>query len=230
MARDPRVVLAAAGSRPSTIAGEWKPYLSLDSAMVVARARKALSVPASVTTALAGDTLRVAGSATIDWLRTLRASPAIGGVAFVDHSAVRGTLPVRMDDMRRRVEATRILFDPGSAKLTDVQAANVRALAESMRRMADSAAAIGASVRVDLVGRTDPTGTDATNQSLAGLRVAAVLERLRSSGAPAAMLNGRPVATAQPLRAADAAEQARINRSVAFEAVVDIGSQAPRGP
>jgi outer membrane protein OmpA-like peptidoglycan-associated protein len=230
MARDPRVVLAAAGSKPPTIAGEWKPYLSLDSAMVVARARQALSVPASVTTVLAADTLRAAGSATVDWLRTLRATPAIGGVAYVDHSAVRGTLPARMDDMRRRVEATRVLFEPGSARVTEAQAANVRALAESMRRMSDSAAAIGASVRVDMVGRTDPTGTDATNQSLASQRVDAVFARLRASGVPAAMLNARPVATAQPLPAADAAEQARINRSVAFEAVVVIGSQAPRGP
>ena len=106
----------------------------------------------------------------------------------------------------------------------------MRALAESMRRLADSLAAIDASVRVDLVGRTDPTGTDATNQSLANLRVDAVLRRLRASGVPAAMLNGRPVATAQPLPAADAEEQARINRSVSFEPVVFIGPQAPRGP
>ena len=133
-------------------------------------------------------------------------------------------------ELRRRVEAMRILFEPGSARLTEAQATNVRTLAESLRRLGDSAAAIGASVRVSLVGRTDPTGSDATNQSLAGLRVAAVLALLRASGVSAAMLEGRAVATAQPLRAGDAAEQARINRSVSFEAVVEIGSHAPRGP
>jgi hypothetical protein len=37
------------------------------------------------------------------------------------------------------------------------------------------------------------------------------------------------VATAQPLRDADPVEQARMNRSVSFEAVVVNGSQAPRG-
>ena len=132
--------------------------------------------------------------------------------------------------MRRAIEATRVLFEPGSARVSDAEAVKARALAESMRRLSDSAAAVGASVRVDLVGRTDPTGTDATNQSLAGLRVDAVVRRLVASGVPAAMLDGRPVATAQPLPAADAEEQARINRSVSFEAVVDIRSQAPRGP
>jgi OOP family OmpA-OmpF porin len=230
MARDPRAVLAALGSTPATIDAAWKPYISLDSAMVVTRARQTLAVPASATTALVGDTLRVAGSATVDWLRRLRVAPPIGGVAHLDYSTVKATLPARIGDLRRRVEATRILFEPGSARVTDVEAAKVRALAESMRRMADSAAAIDASVRVDLVGRTDPTGTDATNQSLANLRVDAVIRRLRESGVPGAMLNGRPVATAQPLPAADATEQARINRSVSFEPVVFIGSQAPRGP
>jgi outer membrane protein OmpA-like peptidoglycan-associated protein len=106
----------------------------------------------------------------------------------------------------------------------------VRALAESVRRLTDSAAAIDASVRIDLVGRTDPTGTDATNQSLATLRVDAVLRRLLAAGVPASALEGRPVATAQPLQAADAEEHARVNRSVSFEAVVAVGPQAPRGP
>jgi OOP family OmpA-OmpF porin len=106
----------------------------------------------------------------------------------------------------------------------------VRALSESLRGLADSAAAVGASVRVALIGRTDPTGSDATNQSLAGLRVDAVLRRLAASGVPAAMLDGRPVATAKPLSAADAAEQARVNRSVSLEAVVTTGTQPPRGP
>ncbi|HEU4723062.1 MAG TPA: OmpA family protein [Gemmatimonadaceae bacterium] len=230
IAREPRAVLAALGSTPPTIAGQWKPYISLDSAMVVARARQALAAPASATTALVGDTLRVAGSATVDWLRRLRGAPAIGGVAHIDPSAVRATLPARIDDMRRRVETTRILFAPGSASVTDAEAGKVRALAESMRRLSDSVAAIDATVRVDLVGRTDPTGTDATNQSLATLRVDAVLRRLRAAGVPAAMLKGRPVATAQPLRAADAEEEARINRSVSFEAAAVAGSQAPRGP
>jgi len=132
--------------------------------------------------------------------------------------------------LRRGVESTRILFEPGLARVTDAEAAKVPTLAASMRRLSDSVAAIGASTRVDLVGRTDPTGTDATNQSLANLRVDAVLRRLKASGVPATMLNGRPVATSQPLRAANAVEEARLNRSVSFEAVVVIGSQAPRGP
>jgi hypothetical protein len=56
------------------------------------------------------------------------------------------------------------------------------------------------------------------------------MRRLRVFGVPAAILNGRPLATAQPLRASNPDDQARINRSVSFEVVVTNGSRAPRGP
>ena len=91
-----------------------------------------------------------------------------------------------------------MLFDPGSFRVTAAGMAEVRGLATAMRQLSDSAAAIGASLRIDLVGRTDPTGTDATNQSLAQLRVDAVMARLRAAGVRAAVMNGRPLATAQP--------------------------------
>jgi OOP family OmpA-OmpF porin len=72
IARDPRAVLTAVGVTPPTITGDWKPYLSLDSAMVVARARQSLAAPSSATTELAGDTLRIAGSASIAWRTKVR--------------------------------------------------------------------------------------------------------------------------------------------------------------
>lgn len=230
IARDPRAVFAAVGLTPPTIVGEWKPYLSLDSAMVVARARQAFAAPASATTELAGDTLRVAGSASIDWLGKLRTAPPIAGVAHLDLSAVRATLPPGIDALRSRLEAKRVLFAPGSSTVTDAEGADVRLLAATMRELSDSVSAIGSTLRIELVGRTDPTGTDATNQSLAQLRVDAVMRRLLALGVPAAMLNGRPLATAQPLRAANVDEQARINRSVSFEVVVTNGSRVTRGP
>jgi outer membrane protein OmpA-like peptidoglycan-associated protein len=114
--------------------------------------------------------------------------------------------------------------------VTDAEVSDLRAQAATMRQLFDSVTAIGASLRVDLVGRTDPSGTDETNQSLAQLRVDGVMRRLTSLAVPAAILNGRPLATALPLPAANADEQARINRSVSFEVVVTNESRAPRGP
>jgi outer membrane protein OmpA-like peptidoglycan-associated protein len=230
LARDPRAALVAAGFSPPAIDGEWKPYLSLDSAMVVARARHTLGAPASATMALAGDTLRIGGTVSIDLLHALRDAGQLAGVAHIDLSAARVALSGALEEMRRGIESHRVLFEPGSSLVGDGDASALRPLSTRMRQLSDSVVAAGASLRVELVGRTDPTGTDATNQSLAQQRVDAVSRILTSLGVPVTMLNGRSVATSQPLRGQDTGEQARINRSVSFEVGVVNGSRAPRGP
>ena len=230
LARDPRATLVAAGFSPPTIAGEWKPYLSLDSAMVVARARKTLDAPAATTMALAGDTLRVGGTVPIAVLRNLRNATAISGVSHVDLSAALVALSPALEELRRAIESHRVLFDAGSSIVTDENAAGLRAVWVNMRQLSDSVAAAGASLGIELVGRTDPTGSDATNQSLAQQRVDAVTRRLGTFGVTDAMLHGRSVAASQPLSAQDTGEQARINRSVSFEVVVANAPRAPRGP
>jgi OOP family OmpA-OmpF porin len=228
MARDPREVLTAAGLSTPSIDAQWKPYLSLDSAIVVARARRALGAPASASFALAHDTLRISGPVAVTSLGGVYETPNIAGVGQFDLSGVRVTLPPSLDALRRSIEDYRVLFDPGSFVVTD-DAGALRAVSSAMRQLIDSVAAAGAPVRVDLIGRTDPTGTDAANQSLAQERVDAVVRRLTALGVPASALHGRSVAASQPLRVADPSEGARINRSVSFEVVMATGSRSPRG-
>jgi outer membrane protein OmpA-like peptidoglycan-associated protein len=174
IARDPRDVLKAAGLSPPTIDAQWKPYLSLDSSMVAARAHRTL------------------------------------------------------DALRQRIEGARVLFDPASFVVADDDP-TLRGLSSTILQLLDSATAGGASVHIALIGRTDPTGTDAKNQSLAQQRVDAVTRRLVAFGVPASLLQGRSLAASQPLRVGDPGEGARINRSVSFEVAVEQGSRAPRG-
>jgi OOP family OmpA-OmpF porin len=229
LAREPRTVLASAGLPSHTIACQWKPYISLDSAIVVARARRAVAAPPTTTIALVGDTLRLGGSASIDWLNLIRGAAPIAGVGRLDLSSVRATTPVAIEEARRRIDSSRVLFAPASAAVSAAEAARIGSLATTLRQLLDSVTTLGGSVRVGLVGRTDATGSDATNQSLAQLRVDAVARRLGALGVPAAMLQARPVATAEPLRGRNADEQSRINRSVSFEVLLTIGSRGPRG-
>jgi OOP family OmpA-OmpF porin len=230
LAREPRSILTSASLAPPAIDGQFKPYVSLDSAIVVARARLRLGVPATTTTTLAGDTLHLGGSAPIGWLRKVDGATSVAGVTYVDASGVQPTLNAGIAALKQRVEATHVLFDAGSASMTESAVASVRSLSEPMRRLLDSISATGVTLRVDLIGRTDPTGSDATNQSLAELRIDAVARRLGALGIPAALLHPRPVATSQPLPGATGDEAARINRSVSFEVVVANGSRGPRGP
>ena len=230
LARDPRAVLAAAGLSPPTVASQFKPYVSLDSAMVAVRVRQTLGIPATTTMALIVDTVRLGGSASIGWLNTVRHAPAIAGVAYIDASRVEPTLAAPLAALKRDVEGARVLFGPGSSFVTDGEAPRIRAFAGTMRQLIDSVTATGAAIRIDLVGRTDPTGSDATNQSLAELRINAVATRLTALGIPAVRLRARPVATSQPLRGATTDEAARLNRSVSFEVMVESGTRGTRGP
>lgn len=166
LARGAGAVLLAAGLQPRAITGEWKPYISLDSAMVAQRAFQSI------------------------------------------------------DSVARQLGSEQVLFGPGASAMSNEELSHVRALAAAIRALSERAAAIGARMRVHLIGRTDPTGTDATNQSLAGLRVDVVMRKLIDFGVPAKLLDGQAVATAQPLRAGDAETSARINRSVSLEVLV----------
>ncbi len=227
MAREPRAVLATAGLSPHALSGRWEPYLSLDSAMVVARARKSLGLPLSAAASLRGDTLAIAGTVSIESLaRARQALPP--GVAYIDLKAARPVLPETLDALRQSLEAELILFDAGSAGLTPSANNRVRAVAALFRQLDDAVATLGASSGLELSGRTDPTGTDATNHALAQLRPAAVAGLLVSSGVDAGRIVQNAVATASPLAALDPQEQARINRSVSFRVTVSAGPQAPR--
>jgi OOP family OmpA-OmpF porin len=146
----------------------------------------------------------------------------------LDSSIVAERARRALDTLRKRVDGARVLFDPGSSVVADDDP-TVRGLSLTLLRLLDAATPAGASVRIELVGRTDPTGSDATNQSLAQQRVDAVIRRLVAFGVPAVALRGRSLAASQPLSAGDPGEGARINRSVSFEVVVENGSRPSRG-
>ena len=159
-------------------------------------------------------------------------TPAIDGqwkpYLSLDSSIVAERARRALDALRKRIESARVLFDPGSFVIADDNDP-LPDLSSAIRQLRDSVTAAGASMRVELIGRTDPTGTDATNQSLGQQRVDAVAHRLTALGVPASLLHGRSVAASQPLRVGAPGEGDRINRSVSFEVVVENGPRPPRG-
>ncbi|HYL30543.1 MAG TPA: OmpA family protein, partial [Gemmatimonadales bacterium] len=94
--------------------------------------------------------------------------------------------------------------------------AGAAGVAASFRRLEAGAAADGAHATLELVGRTDLSGSDAANQALSRVRAEAVLAALAAGGVPAAAMRATGAGTGAPLAADDPAERARINRSVSF--------------
>jgi OOP family OmpA-OmpF porin len=133
-----------------------------------------------------------------------------------------------LEPLRQRIESQRILFEPGSAQLSPEASATVRRVAGAVRDLIDGATAAGARVRVALQGRTDGSGSDATNQFLAQRRIDSVAAHLSSAGVVAELLVREAIATSQPLSAPTDEERSRINRSVSFALTIGTGPQAPR--
>lgn len=212
-AADPSALLTAAGVDTARVDQQWERYLSLQPQLVLARTRTALRPPAGVSLALAGDTLRLRGSAPLQWLAsTTRAAGLPAGVAALDLSGVTPDLPPELASPVAEVEQERVLFAVGSAALDARARAAVGRIAAALVRVQTAAAVLGAGATIVLEGRTDPTGTDATNQTLSRERAETVLAALAAQGTSPADVRVSALGTSRPLAQGDPT----LNRSVSF--------------
>jgi OOP family OmpA-OmpF porin len=217
-------VLLAGVTDTTTLEQHWEPYISLQPELVLARARKILAPPATVALTLVGDTLHLRGPAPLAWVGTTTRLGALPpGVAALDLSGVEPRLPAALAELEMAIEQERVLFDVGSASPGSATRATIARVAASFGRLEAGAAGIGARATLELIGRTDATGTDSTNQALSRVRAETVLALLAAAGAPTGTVRVTPAGTTRPLATADPAEQARINRSVSFMVSLGVG-------
>jgi outer membrane protein OmpA-like peptidoglycan-associated protein len=222
LAPEPAALLASAGADTSRISASWEPYLSLRPELVLARARRILAPPSTVTLGQVGDTLRLQGSAPLSWLAaTARTASLPAGVGAVDLRGVEPIVPAELASIRREIESRRVLFDIGSAAVRPEERAEAADAAAAFERLRAGAAEIGVRSGLELVGRADPSGADSTNRALSRSRAEAVRAALVARGVSLDALHLTAAGTTDPLAAAEPAERARINRSVSF--VVSLG-------
>jgi outer membrane protein OmpA-like peptidoglycan-associated protein len=213
-ARSPQTVLAAAGFAPR-LSGRWESYVSLDSSVVVARARNAWRLPGTTLLALRGSTLTLSGDVPLGSVSLLQQAMT-PGVSNVEFGRVTIVLPSYLDSLRGALVADRVLFAVDESRVDAASSAAIRRLATSFIAFGDSVAN-SADVTLTLIGRTDLTGSNERNASLAQWRIDRVRAILAGAGVRAEDLREEALATARPLEAPDSAERARINRSVSYE-------------
>ena len=224
LAPDPAVLLAGLAVDTGRIEQRWEPYLSLRPELVLARARRSLSPPAGVQLALSGDTLRATGSAPLDWVVSAeRLAASVPGVSALDLSGVTAEVPPELAQLQREIEGEQVLFDVGSAALGATARSAADRVAERFGRVEARAVALGTRATLELIGRTDPTGSDTANQALSRDRAEAVLAALAARGVSRGGTSVSALGTTRPLPAGKPADRARINRSVSFR--VSVGPQ-----
>ncbi len=217
LSANPASLLAALGTDTTRVDGRWQPYVSLDSPLVVERARQQLRVPDSVTLTLHGDTLRANGAASLAWVArtgTLGLHPP--GVSRIDLGSVEPQLPPDMMADIAVIERQRVLFAVASSRLSLQAQTALDSNISRLKALDMVLGTVGRRVEIELAGRADPTGMDSTNQSLSADRAAVVREALIRGGVPKAALSTQALGSGSPLSETDDSVRARLNRSVSF--------------
>ena len=218
LATEPRLILAGMGADTGNIEARWEPYLSLEPSLVVARATQALAVPQGVKLRLSHDTLFAEGKAPLAWAARAVSLPLMPpGVAILELSRLEVALPAELALLKERIEGSLVLFDMGSAVLLPAERAPLDSVVAAFQALQSGTGKLGYRSELRLLGRADPTGTDSVNRQLSAARIDAVSTALARLGIPAAFLQAVPLGTAAPLQGRDSLDQARVNRSVAFE-------------
>ncbi len=231
LAAEPAVILAGLGADTARLDVRWKPYVSLEPSLVTARARQALSAPASVRFRLSRDTLYAEGAAPLAWVARASALPMLPpGISFLSLSAVAANLSPELAALKSQIEGSLILFDVGSAAVASSRRGALDSVSTAFRRLSAATGRLDYQTDLELLGRTDTTGSDALNQNLSRSRVDAVSARLVGLGVRADALSGVPLGISNPLPARDGVDQAQANRSVAFVVRVRAEAPGPEGP
>ncbi len=220
LAADPAALLPASRFRPEDVRSSWKPYQSLEPALIGARARSVLETPGSVTLIVKDGALVASGAAPHAWIAQAQERwRAVSGVARFDDRAVTDTDAKDFEAARAALEGKLILFARGSSELAPAETAKLADIARDLARLPALAAAAASQARVEVVGRGDSEGTSETNLALSRRRAERVVAALREAGAAAVTVSAAGIGSTQPLRQELTEEDKQLNRSVSFHVV-----------
>lgn len=216
LARPVNTVLTGLAIDTTGVQGEWASYVSAHSRIVEQRIKRALSAPVTAVLTLLGDTLVLSGSGPSDWVEHASATArGIPGIAVVRDDDLRIVLPLSAQPIADTIAETHVFFEVGSSRLSDVARQTLTGMGGSLRAI-EASLGPGWRAQLDVVGRTDTTGSEQLNKALSDDRARVATSFLMQSGIRTTLPEPRGIGTSNPLPAPDLEERARLNRSVSF--------------
>ncbi|MGC2333147.1 MAG: OmpA family protein, partial [Candidatus Acidiferrales bacterium] len=214
---DPQILLRNAGLDQRQAEFHWGAYYALDDPILQQRVVSVLKPPAGVQLGIADGVLHAEGVAPDDWLASFPWRAAmIPGIRGVDALRLISASEAEFQRLEGMIRSTVLTFQVGGADLAPNQAASLKLLAPEITAFLQKAQVLHRSVVLEVVGHSDSTGPESTNQLLSKDRADNVASQLARDGAARSSLRPEGVATSEPLRP-ETDEQARqYNRSVTF--------------
>ncbi|MDI1480185.1 OmpA family protein [Polyangium sp. y55x31] len=200
LAQDPAALLARHGFRASDVELRFKPVYSLDPPLTERRAFQVLRPPPEVTLRLASGTLVAAGVAERAWIDRARllATSLPGITALDDTRLFEAEAITSAHTAATTLEGLQIAFPPGAERPLAAERVRLDAAARAVQALLDAAPRGGLSVRIEIVGHADATGTPENNQRISEERAARVAAELGERGVATEQLSVRGVGQADP--------------------------------
>jgi outer membrane protein OmpA-like peptidoglycan-associated protein len=227
LSSDPLAILRTTGLDARQAEFHWGAYYALDDPILQQRVVTVLKPPAGVVLTVADGMLRAQGVAPDDWLASFPSRAAIiPGIRDVEASGLISATEAEFRRLGAVIHSTVLTFPVGSADLVPGQSASVHLLAPEITAFLQRAQVLHKSVLLEVVGHSDSTGPESTNQPLSKDRADNVTRQLAREGAARSSLRPMGVASTEPLRPETDEEARQYNRSVTFS-VSATGSPKP---
>jgi len=224
LAVDPVAMLAESKLSRESVSSDWKPYQALVPEFIAARARDVLEPPRTVTLTAGDGKVMATGSAPHRWIEEARArSRAFAGLARYDDARLADDDGRELEALSKAIEGRPISFDLASAELRPEESDTLATLSRDLSRLAQLAAAVGRTVRVEVIGRGDSSGTPEANLAISRLRAERVARALSSTQESGVTFAARGVGSSEPLRPEIDEKDRELNRSVTLRVLVEGG-------
>jgi outer membrane protein OmpA-like peptidoglycan-associated protein len=212
LARDPSVFLAETKVDPKDVVTRFEPFQAMGPEFILARARKLLEPPPTVNLKLTDGRLDAEGFATLQWITETRRS-----VRFVP-----GVTEFKEDNLLEvdRIVNPSLLFVLDQTELAPGQEEKFRQLVSDIERLQKLAESMHKSVRLEITGHADGSGTEERNAELSRGRAEAVANALNARLSSKTNLTIVPVASKERLRDEVTEADRAANRSVTFKIIL----------
>lgn len=221
LAADPASVVRAARLDPAGAEFHWGAYYALDDAIVRQRATALLDPPPGVSLTVSDGVLRLAGVPPAKWVSDLRERALlIPGIRAVQLSPEVSPEQIAFDQAKSKIQGVVLKFPLASAALSSEGSVRLRELMPAFKQILNAPVELHGFPRIEIIGHSDATGAEGTNQNLSQRRADRVARELIQMGILESALHPRGVATAEPVKPEGTDTGRQFNRSVTFRVVI----------
>jgi OOP family OmpA-OmpF porin len=222
LAADPMRLMQAVEVNPKAVISQWKPYVSLEPALLTARAKQLLKPPETVSLKLdENGILSATGSAPHQWIaETRKRVQIIPGINQFQENNLIDTDLRQLESSKKYIEKQMLHFANNRLQLASGQNDTLQKLSGELKKLLVSARSLNKDVRVKIVGHADKSGSGKTNRILSQARAKVVLSTLVSKGFKPSNFEVVGVGSTEPLRNKLGVRKPEIHRSVSFKIAI----------